>query len=981
MKHVQKVFVLLLLTLLLAPTYASDTKTDSIKTPRSIELQDILAWKNVTSTALSNNGEWFAYQVAPNKGDSEILIKQTEGDSTYKFPIGENSRTSIKFSEDSKWIAFSIYPTEKEKKKLKKQKKKSYNKAILVELSTGEKNEFEKVKRFSFSNENPNWLVLHKYQPENQSKNKDKWNGSDLILYELATKKQFNIGNVSEFTFDKKGRWLTWIVDAQGLGGNGVQLRILKTGIVKSLDNDTTIYKGLNWTEEGTGLAVLKGRKDKKYEDKLYSLVGFKNFEKKSITKVTYDPTEDETFSDSLTISPNRKPMWTDDLNGILFGIHEVKMKEEDKENTKEKVEKKKEANTDSVKTAADSTKKSKKNNQKVKPDKEDIPELVIWHWKDKRMQSMQQVQEKRDKNFSYLCIYRVKEKKIIRLANENLRRVYAAPKHKFAIGFDNSDYELAANLEGRRYQDIYIIDLKTGEQKLVLKKNRWYNGPSPDGTHFLYYEKGNYFTYDMRSGQKYNITQHVPTSFINEESDLNIIEPPIRPVGWVKNGVSVLLYDNWDVWNVPVHGGKGKNLTVDGKEKQIRYLRRYRLDPEEKGIDLKKPVYFGVYGEWTKKAGFARVDKGKPGAKMLQWDSAGFSRLLKAKQKNVFLFTKDTNKDYPEYYVADASLQNGKKMTDVGKQQKDFFWTDSSKLIDYMSDKGDKLQAALLLPANYEEGKSYPTVVYIYEKLSQRLNRYSFPSTRGFTIPFYLSHGYAVLMPDIKYKINDPGMSAVWCVLPALKAAIKTGIVDQDNVAIHGHSWGGYQTSFLITQTDAFKCAIAGAPLTNLISMYSSIYWNSGSANQPIFESSQGRFKGGYWENLDAYTRNSPVYYAHNVNTPLLLLHNDKDGAVDWNQGIEYFNTLRRLEKSVVMLQYKGENHGVRRPANREDYTVRMKEFFDFHLKGKPAPEWLEQGIPHLKQKDFFEERVKKRLEEVAEKKGKSEKKNRIKE
>ncbi len=207
--------------------------------------------------------------------------------------------------------------------------------------------------------------------------------------------------------------------------------------------------------------------------------------------------------------------------------------------------------------------------------------------------------------------------------------------------------------------------------------------------------------------------------------------------------------------------------------------------------------------------------------------------------------------------------------------------------LLDYTSDKGDKLQAALFLPANYEPGKKYPTIVYIYEKLSQSLNAYTIPSARGFNKSVYTSRGYAVLMPDIVYKVNDPGLSAVWCVLPALKAAIDTGVIDPERVGLHGHSWGGYETSFLITQTDAFRAAVAGAPLTNLISMYSSIYWNTGSANQPIFESSQGRFQGGYWENIEAYTRNSPVYHAQKVKTPLLLLHNDKDGAVDWNQGI----------------------------------------------------------------------------------------------
>ncbi|MFQ6038789.1 MAG: alpha/beta hydrolase family protein, partial [Candidatus Aminicenantales bacterium] len=493
---------------------------------------------------------------------------------------------------------------------------------------------------------------------------------------------------------------------------------------------------------------------------------------------------------------------------------------------------------------------------------------------------------------------------------------------------------------------------------RLALKKCRWYFGPSPDGTHFLYYTKGHFHTYEMASGKTHNITQDLPVSFIDTEDDHNIKDPPIRPssYGWTKDGKDVLLYDNWDVWRVPVHGGAGVNLTLNGREQGIRYQRRIRLDPDEKGIDMSDPLYLSAYGEWTKKSGIARVDKGKPGVKMLLWDDALFS-LMKAKEADVFLITRQTHTEFPDYYATDASFKNGKRITHANPQQKDFLWSDGAVLLDYKSAKGDRLQAALFLPAEYEKGKSYPTIVYIYEKLSQWKNRYFMPSARGFNASVYTSRGYAVLMPDIVYTVNDPGMSAVWCVLPALEAAIATGVVDRERVGLHGHSWGGYQTSFLITQTEAFRAAVAGAPLTNMISMYSSIYWNTGSANQPIFESSQGRFTGGYWENIEAYTRNSPVYFAANVKTPLLLLHNDKDGAVDWNQGIEYFNTLRRLQKPVVMLQYKGENHGLRKPANQKDYTIRMREFFDHHLMGKPAPEWLEEGIPHLELKKHIEE------------------------
>ncbi len=358
-----------------------------------------------------------------------------------------------------------------------------------------------------------------------------------------------------------------------------------------------------------------------------------------------------------------------------------------------------------------------------------------------------------------------------------------------------------------------------------------------------------------------------------------------------------------------------------------------------------------------------ARLSPGADKVEMLLWDDAAFGRLSKAKEADVFMYTRETNGDYPDCYLADADLK-GKKVTTTNAQQKDYAWSDGSRLVDYKGVDGKKLQAALYLPADYKPGKSYPTIVYIYEKLSSQLNRYSAPRTGGFSRSIYNSKGYAVLMPDITYRLDDPGTSAVACILPALEAAVRTGVVDPERVGLHGHSWGGYQTAFLITQTDKFKAAVAGAPLTNLISMYSSIYWNTGSANQPIFEASQGRFTAGYWENMDAYTRNSPVYYATRVNTPLLLLHNDEDGAVDWNQGIEYFNTLRRLKKPVVMLQYKGENHGLAKTENRRDYSLRMAEFFDHYLKGEPAPKWLKEGISHLDLSEHLKEHAKQEIE-----------------
>ncbi|HEX6975972.1 MAG TPA: prolyl oligopeptidase family serine peptidase, partial [Vicinamibacterales bacterium] len=375
-------------------------------------------------------------------------------------------------------------------------------------------------------------------------------------------------------------------------------------------------------------------------------------------------------------------------------------------------------------------------------------------------------------------------------------------------------------------------------------------------------------------------------------------------------------------------------------------------------GIDLSKPQYFSVYGEWTKKGGIGRLDPGKPGLQMVMWGDASYSRLLKAKNADQFVYTKETSLEPGDYYITDAKFGEGSRLTDMRPQVAQFEWSSGVQLVNYTSDKGDKLQAALFLPANYEKGKAYPTVVNFYEKMSQTANQFAAPSANGFNRSVYTSNGYAVLVPDITYKVNDPGMSAVWCMVPAVKAAVATGVVDPKHIGITGHSWGGYQTAFLVTQTNIFAAAVAGAPLTDMVSMYSLVYKNTGGTNQAIFESSQGRFKGGYWDNWDAYYRNSPVFFAKNVTTPLMILHNDKDGAVDFTQGVEYFNTLRRLQKPVIMLEYIGENHGLRKPSNMRDYTVRMKEYFDHYLMGAPAPDWMTKGVPRLQMEEHLKQR-----------------------
>ncbi|HEX6322753.1 MAG TPA: prolyl oligopeptidase family serine peptidase, partial [Vicinamibacterales bacterium] len=661
----------------------------------------------------------------------------------------------------------------------------------------------------------------------------------------------------------------------------------------------------------------------------------------------------DKSFPEGMTISPNRSPSWTDDLDALIFGIHEARKSDR--------------PSRPAAPGASDDEPGAAPAAPAAPPppaaaDADEKPNLVIWHWKDPRLQSQQEVQQNADRNYSYVSIYYPATQKFIRLADDELRTVNIAPKQKWAVGYDVREYQRMGNLDGRQFRDVYTVNLATGERKLALRKNRWIFGPSPDGTKVLFYQDKHFHVLDLTNGQTRNITASVPASFVNVEDDHNIVDPPRNPWGFSSDSRHVVLNDGFDVWQVPVAQGTAVNLTVNGNKDGIRYRTRFSLDPDERGIDLSKPVYVDVYGEWTKKQGFGRIDPGKPGVKNLTWDDAMHGRLMKARKADVVVYSKETRADTPNFYVTTMAFGPAKKISDVYPDQKNFAWSGEAMLLDYTSEKGRKLQGSLFLPANYEKGKQYPMVVYIYERLTQGHNTYARPTSNGFNRSVYTSNGYAVLMPDITYHVNDPGMSAVWSVVPAVKAALATGIVDPKKVGIQGHSWGGYQTSFLVTQTDIFAAAVAGAPLTNMISMYSLIYKNTGGTNGAIFEASQGRFTSGYSDNWEAYARNSPVYHAQNVKTPLMILHNDQDGAVDFTQGIEYFNTLRRMDKPVILLEYPGENHGLARPANQQDYTVRMKEWFDHYLKDAPAPDWMTDGIPRLKMEEHINERLKAR-------------------
>ncbi|MFT3823444.1 MAG: prolyl oligopeptidase family serine peptidase [Chitinophagaceae bacterium] len=964
-----------------ATLLATAQNTQPAATPKPMQWKQVPSWKSIQafSVTLSPDGQWMAYAMMPVEGDGELIVQKVRDTVKRTYPVG-SFFSGLQFSDDGKWLVFKEGAKDKERKAAAKMPgKQLFDKLQVVELATWKKTEYDKAGSYSFNGKQATHLAIQVVKERAMGARPDDPRGGDLLLVELSSGKNIGFGNVSEFNFNKEGNLLAYLTDAAGQNGNGIYIYDMKSRQVNLLDNDKASYRSLNWTEKGDGFAVLKTKKDEKFKSDKGSVVGVKVING-TFPVFTYDPTKDSAnFPAGMTITTNRRPYWTDDLSRLIFGIAKLEpVKKEGPKTDSAKLA----ARQDSIKAAdaarfakikADTSIKTMDDLQKAlakanppaarpaEPIDTVKPDMAIWHWKDKRLQSRQQVMEMQDKNFNYISQYDVTSSKFTRLQDSIIRSLDILPKQLYALGEDPGKYEWDQNLDGQSYTDLYLVDLKTGVKTLLFEKLYYPSFTSApraswDGTKFLYGKDGQYYIYDMITRTSVNITEKVPTSFVNTEDDHNVKQPLTSLVGWSADNKYVLIRDLWDIWQIPVSGKEEAiNLTQNGKQSGIRYQGRFQLDPEEKGIDLKKPQYLRIYGEWTKKSGIAKLEPGKPGlrpgAATLIWEDTYIGALRKADKAEVYVFSREKFNQPTEFFAADAQLKNEAQVSKNAPDKDKYTWSAGVQLVNYVSDKGDSLQGALFLPAGYEKGKKYPTVVYYYEKLSQTLHNWNNPgfSGTGWNPTLYTSNGYAVFIPDIVYKLDDPGMSAVWCVLPGVKAAIQTGVVDADKIGIHGHSWGGYQTAFLSTQTSMFKAAAAGAPLTNMVSMYDLIYWNSGGGNMAIFEASQGRFSGGPWENWESYLRNSPVYHVKKVTTPLLILHNDKDGAVDFTQGIEFYNALRRLKKPVVLVQYKGENHGLAKLENRKDYSVRMMEFFDYYLKGAPAPEWLKNGVDRL--------------------------------
>jgi dipeptidyl aminopeptidase/acylaminoacyl peptidase len=911
-------------------------------------------------SGLSPDGKWLAYGINRQNGNEELRVASIASGSTKIIAFGAQHA----FSSDSHWLAFSIGYSEAQADRMRRDNTPVQNKLGLLSMATGEQTTIDAIQSFAFS-PSGTWLAMRHYPPENNAGAAaggrgaagggrggggrggrggsngadDNTPGATLILRELSTGRNMTFGNVSEFAWQNQkhgGKLLAMAISTPDKSGNGVQLFDSQTGSLHVLDSSASTYSNFDWRKDSGDLAALKSKTDDKHDGATYIALAWKNLGESSEALKTYDPTADQKFPAGLRTVTYRRPSWSEDGATVFLGLAEWYPKPATPAATGRRGGRGGNAGADS---AAD-----------AEPD--DQPGVDVWHWKDTEVMAYQSKNASQDARKNMLAAWHIDSGTLTQLGQAEATEQITLIKHRnLAYAAEWKEYAMERSI-GRPYADIYLVDVANGQRTKIkekLSEDRFLEA-SPGGRYLMYVDHDQYWVIDITkpTAAAVNITKNIKTSFINTESDSTApVKPPFGVAGWTKNDAEVILYDKFDLWKVSADGSKSVRLT-NGAAEEVRH-RYVRLDPEEESIDLQKPIYLSLFGIWSKKSGYAVLRPGAAAPERLVFADKSIERLAKAADAPVLEYVSETYEESPNVFVAGPDLKEAKRVTDTNPFQSKYAWG-HSELIEYKDSHGTRLQGTLYYPAGYEAGKKYPMVVYMYEKLSDGLHRYVVPSERSYySVSAFTTHGYFLLEPDIVFQRGDPGLSVADCVTTAVKTVVAKGAVDEKKVGVIGHSWGGFDAAFLATHTHVFAAAVAGAPITDLISNYGNHHWSSGIAETDHIETGQQRMGVPLYEDLQAYIRNSAVFAVSTMTTPLMIEVGDADGTVFYHQGVELYNIARRAKKNVVLLVYQGEDHGLRKKPDQVDYQHRIFAWFDTYLKGQAAPTWISDGESYL--------------------------------
>lgn len=923
-------------------------------------------WKRIGEISISNDGNYSVYSVNPYKGDGFLYVVNNITGKKDSIARGKNPQ----FTYDGSILVFKIAPKQEalRKAELDKQKKEKWPKDSLAvlflkndslvkfpnlkEVKIAEKSN---VIAYTINNNNPfpkaetkqkdlkNYLSYYPQLTSRKSEAKSAvyayLNGSlkkygtyesdgnllTILNFDKNTSAKFI--NVSEFSVSESGtqigfleqRTVTTMATKKAKSKTGSDS--LRLFVYNSVDKKTWLdktsyreFSDLNFSTDGKTLIGLANVDT--LANRNWSLLSYETAN--GTKKIIIDSTQ--FFEETKTLTDHFSPYFVNNNEDIFFGVWD----EEDIP-----------------------VKDTILENEKVK--------LDIWHWQDERIQPEQLYQIKRGDNRSNLYVYHLKSNSFVELADDSLDvRIENQDRQIRLLASCEKPYR-AKNWESPNANDLYVIDVQTGEKQLLKRNNYFDASISPGGSYFSSFDDATqqYTVRDLNSKKEVCATCNTKENYMSDLNGMPMMNGPIGTIAWTKNENGLLIQAEHDIVYFDIHSAKATSIVESLKQNAADTNYNYTISNLLRDSLTFSPenLVLTQFNEKTKESKVFALSGTFPNVAYQLIDGSnhnffGFKRGLNA---STMIYQKQSNIDYPDLYKTAKPGAEIAKISNTNPQQKDYNWS-TVELIEWKSYSGIPLEGLLYKPQNFDPNKSYPLLVYYYELYSDEIhNHYAPKPTASIIFPTeYASAGYLVLIPDIRYKPGYPARGAYDCIMSGTDAVLKKyPNVDSTRMGLQGQSWGGYQTAQLITMTNRYKAAMAGAPVSNMFSAYGGIRWGSGFSRQFQYEHTQSRIGKTIWEAPELYVENSPLFHLPNVKTPLLIMANDQDGAVPWYQGIELYMGLRRLSKPVWMLNYNGDDHNLMKPANRMDLSIRMRQFFDCYLLNQPAPNWLANGIP----------------------------------
>ncbi len=933
------------LLVLIAATLALPSPASAQKRPL-VTPDDYGRWEDMRGLELSPLGDWVAYGVTRVDETYELRVRKLDEDSTRVFPWGS---PPILYSPDGRWLAWTVGLPPEERERLEVDGEPVRENAVVMDLRTGETRRFDAVSEYRFD-ASGRFLTLHGYPPDEPD-----GKGADLRVVELATGAETTFGNVSEVAWSPTGSILALTIATGSDLGNGVQLYDAAAGMLRSLDASGSAYRSLVWRDDSHDLAALRSRDDASADGTAYEALAWRELDGRVEMAVLDGGATG--IPDTLEVVRHRAPAWSDDGGMISVGLKPVEGEEEKQADVPGDGEQGQPTETPSVDPEREEGGDPDAETgpaQEPTDDEPDLPDLQIWHTKDVRLFPEQQVSRGRDDARSLLAVWHLDDDRVVQLGSDLMASAQLLHGWEYALEDISEPYPWGA-MFGRPYHDVWAVDTDTGERHQLLTRVR-YEWPSAGGDWLLSWDGSAYHSLHIATGEQHDVTSGLAAEFADTDYDTPTDVTPPRgfgPGAWLEDDDAVLLYDKHDIWRVAPDGSGGERLTRGTETGITHRVTSYINDDDTPGLDPDSRPYLSLYNEKTEERGYGRLARGwaeardRNSAETLLLENHYVGALGKADSTDVMMFESMAFDVPHNAFAAGPDLGDPTQVTSLNPFINEVAWG-RAELVDFVSESGRDLQFVLIRPANHEEGRAVPTIVYTYEMLSPQMHFFRVPSERDYyNYTAWTQHGYAVLLPDIVYRARDPGVSALESVRAAVAKAVEMGVTDPDAVGLIGHSWGGYQATFLPTRTDIFAASVAGAPLTDFVSFMGQIHWNPGIAEVSHWETGQARMEVPFWEDPEAHRRNSPIHEVHNMETPLLMAFGDDDGVVDWDQGTEFFNFARRAERQMVLLVYEGEDHGFRQEANQRDYHRRILEWFGHYLKGEPAPSWITDGVP----------------------------------